>query len=171
MYYPNYPFGRRKSFSGARVIVICVLGFTFLLISALEYWLALPAWQLRLQGVQTTATAHIIGDCSDDDGSASYYFSFTFTDLRGESHRIAHDSFCTNVINDGDQVNVWYLPGNPENMMTDVESYLLYGFSGVGLLIAVVDFIIVLVMIFRFLLANRSGSSLDYTASRYRQGF
>lgn len=168
MYYPNYPFGRRRRFSFGRLIVVCSLGFTLLLLVALEYWLALPAWKVRFQGAQTTAVAHIIADCSDDDGVA-YAFSFTFKDIRGDTHRIAHDSFCTNVIDDGDQVTIWYMPGEPTNLLTDVESYLLYGFSGAGILVALADLIIILLITLRPLLAGRSRSSLDYTAARFRQ--
>lgn len=172
MYYPNYPnysIRQRKRFTGTRLLVICILSFTFLLISALEYWMALPAWQVRLHGVQTSAVAHIAGECDDDDGSVTYAFSYTFEDARGDTHRVTQDSFCTNVIDEGSHVTLWYMTEDPKNILTDFESYMLYGFSGAGILIAIVDLIIVLVLIFRPLFAGRSRSSLDYSAARFRQ--
>ena len=129
----NFPGRRGDAFSPIRRILTAIFLCVFLVITVLLYFLALPAWQLRLRGVQTSALARASSVCSsDDDSSDSYVFTYTFTGPQGKQYQITHDSFCTNVINDGDRVTVWYMPDNPTNILTTPEAILLYVFSGLG---------------------------------------
>lgn len=171
MYYKSFQthsVRKRSRNSATRPIVISILLLNFLVVAALLYWLALPAWQVRLSGVQTTAIAHVDSACGNGDDSPDYAFSYTYTGPQEKSYRVAHDNFCTNVISNGDQVTVWYMPDNPTNLLTSPEAILLYVFSamggalGLGLLIASIA---MLVQGFR---VRRAREAYDYTAADYQ---
>ncbi|HEU5381161.1 MAG TPA: DUF3592 domain-containing protein [Ktedonobacteraceae bacterium] len=132
----NYPQITRPRFSGARLFVMGVLLAVFLISAALFCWLALPAWQIHLSGVQANAIAHAHGYCEGDNDNPgiSYAFTYEFTDARGQQHRVAQDGFCTDVYQDGDHVTVWYLPHEPTRMVTDLEVHMLYIFTALGAL-------------------------------------
>jgi hypothetical protein len=132
MYYP--PSLRKPRLSGVRLIGMGIILFVLLLLALLFYLLALPAWQIRLAGVQTTAVAHEDGICAGDNDNPgdSYSFTYEFTDTHEHYHRVAQDSFCTDVYHDGDHVTIWYMPDDPTRILTDLQAIMLSLFSGIG---------------------------------------
>ena len=150
--------------SAARWLMVAIGLFGLLIITILLYFFAFPSWQLRLQGVQTTAIAHEDGICaSDDDSNDSYAFSYSFTGPQGKSYNVTHNSFCTNVISDGDQVAIWYAPDNPTNVLATPEAILLYIFSGIGGAIDLACLVITLLTLINGLRARRRRETFSYT--------
>lgn len=161
----NFSNARSSGFSLVRRVVGSLFLCIFLIITILLYFLAFPAWQVRLNGVQTTAIAHADGVCSSDDDSSSgdsYSFSYSFTDAQGKHYQIARDSFCTNIIDDGAQVTVWYMANDPHTLLTTPEAVLLYIFSGLGGGVDLVSLVIILSMVIGGLRAKRKRETLNY---------
>jgi len=153
-----------NGFSSASRIVIAIFLFVFLVLTILLYFFAFPSWQLRLTGVQATAIAHEDGICaSDDDSNDSYAFSYSFNGPQGKSYSVTHNSFCTNVINDGDQVAIWYAPDNPTNVLAMPEAILLYIFSGIGGAIDLACLLAILLTLTSGLRARRRRETFSYT--------
>lgn len=161
---PSYARASGNGFSSARRIVIAIFLFMFLVLTILLYFFAFPSWRLRFTGVQTTAIAHEDGICaSDDDSNDSYAFSYAFTGPQGQSYSVTHGSFCTNIISDGDQVTVWYMPDNPTNVLAMPEAILLYIFSGIGGAIDLACLVAMLLTLRSGLRARRGRETFDYT--------
>lgn len=138
--------------------------FIFLVITILLYLLAFPSWQLRLGGVQTTALAHADGVCANDDGSSGDSYSFTdaFTGPQGKHYQIARNDFCTNVINDGDHVAIWYTPNGPTNFLTTPEVILLYIFSAIGGAVDLACLVVILLTLISGSRARRKRETFNY---------
>lgn len=162
---PNYAGTSGNGLSSARRIVIAIFLLAFLVITILLYFFAFPSWQLRFTGVQTTAIAHEDGICESDDDSSSdsYSFTYSFSGPQGKSYSVTHDSFCTNVISDGDQVTIWYEPDNPTNVLATPEAILLYIFSGIGGAMDLACLVVILLTLSSGLRARRRRETFSYT--------
>lgn len=157
------PFGRRNnSSSPARRIVGSIFVCVFLVDGLLLYFFAWPFWQIRLNGVETTALARAVAVCDDDDGSVTYVFSYAFTDAHGTQYHITRDGFCTNTISDGDRVALWYMPGDPHQLLTTPEAILLYIFSGLGGAMDLAALVVLLLTLRNSLRARRRQEAFPY---------
>jgi transposase InsO family protein len=109
---------------------------------AVAFLLALSTWMLwdqvqigrvLLSGVPADGTVVAVNQCSR---ATAGDVTITFTDARGEGHRVRHSSFtlgCFTAYHVGDTVAVRYIPGDPAALMTQPEiadlwfSLLLFG--------------------------------------------
>lgn len=164
---PNYSNKHSNGFSVFRLIVGSIFLFILFVITILLYFFAWPLWQVRLQGVPTTAIAHISTSnmCDHDDTDKSYSHSFTylFTDAQGKQYQVPRDNFCTNLMGDGDRVTIWYMASDPHNLLTMPEAVLLYIFSGIGGIVDLASLVILLLTISGGFRARRRQETLDYT--------
>jgi len=118
-----------------RVARGCGLGgmITCLLALAIPlFWIGIPSWQVRATGVSTVGTATLVSSCgtsTDGDGNPTvetYQVSIQFTDQQGRTHQVESHWACNNFYSDGQQVSLWYLPGDPSRFLTDGEAIVLY---------------------------------------------
>lgn len=108
---------------------VCLLGLAVLIWLAASF--GIPAWYIRLTGTQTTGTAKAIASCGVDDyatqgdNAETFRYVFEFTDLRGQTHRLTNHSTCNNLYTDGEQITIWYLPGDLNSFVTSTEAFWL----------------------------------------------
>ena len=160
------PVGPR--FPLARLLLLVIPLILLLVISGLLYWLALPVWQLRLNGTQTRATAHALGICdNNNDGGPTYSFSYEFTALNGQHYNVPIESHCNNAYSDGDTVTIWYESQHPTSLLTDVDAVVLYIFSAIGGVVDLALLIMLLVVLFWPLLRRKSSANYVYPNSPY----
>jgi hypothetical protein len=120
--------------------------------------------------VETKALARATSNCSDDDDSAdSFVFTYSFTGPQGKQYQIAQDDFCTNVINDGDYVTIWYMPNDPTRLLTTPQVILLYVFSALGAVADLVCLLVILLAATRHFSARRGREMFDNPAVSLRQ--
>jgi hypothetical protein len=96
------------------------------------FLIGIPAWQVRAGGVSTVGTATLTASCgesTDADGNPTpetFEVTIQFTDQNGQLHKVGSHWACNNFYNDGEQVSLWYLPGDPSRFLTGGEAFWLY---------------------------------------------
>lgn len=132
---PGMTFGpgaKRRAARGCGLggMVGCLIALGLLAIPL--FLIGIPAWQVRAGGVSTVGTATLTSDCgasTDGDGNPSpetYQVTIQFNDQSGKLYKDESHWACNNFYNNGEQVSLWYLPGDPARFLTGGEAFWLY---------------------------------------------
>ncbi|HLW03712.1 MAG TPA: DUF4352 domain-containing protein [Ktedonobacterales bacterium] len=97
---------------GARFVTLFIV---LVILAVPGTWLIIPSLYIQVTGHATQGKASIVADCGDDDGSEDYQATILFKDSQGQLFEIPPNNTCTNFINDGDSLALWYLPDNPSS--------------------------------------------------------
>jgi hypothetical protein len=83
--------------------------------------------QARFTGIETTSLVSATEACTDSDDNSGKYFTYTFTDRNGTIQHITRSadiSDCqTNMTLDGQDVTLWYQPGDPAHFIMADDLY------------------------------------------------
>lgn len=89
-------------------------------LAVLAIWLFIPPWQIRLAGNQAQGTAVHVLDCgADDNGDETFLTVFRFRDAQGQLYEVPPGDDCNDLYQNGDPVSLWYLPSDPNRMLSD----------------------------------------------------
>jgi Protein of unknown function (DUF3592) len=123
-------------------LLVCLL--VLLPLFGLAFWLGIPAWNVRITGVQTNAVAKEIASCGADDyatqgdNAVTASFAFQYTGSHGQAYSVTSHAFCNSLYNDGEHITLWYLPNDPNSILTGEEATWLYVFTLIWLPITIV---------------------------------
>ncbi len=154
---PMAPTGGRAVARGVSIgcSIICLMLLLILAIPAV--WLGIPAWHVRVSGVQAQGTARLTQSCgttTDENGNRgaeTFHVTIQFTDQQGRQHQVGSHWGCNNFYDNGEQISLWYLPNDPSSFLTSGEATWLYIFTALWSVIVLV-LLIVLAIALSYLL-------------------
>jgi hypothetical protein len=90
--------------------------FVLLLLAIPGIWFIIPPLYIQVAGQMAQGRASVVADCGeDDDGTDTSQAAILFKDAQGQLFEIPPNNTCTNFINDGDSLTLWYLPDHPSS--------------------------------------------------------
>ena len=111
----------------------------FLLLTVLAIpgiWFILPSVYIQIVGHHTQGRVSVVADCGsdDDDDTNTNQAIILFRNDQGQLFEIPPNDTCTNFMNDGDSLTVWYLPNNPSStfVLSGIAAFF-YVFGGIWL--------------------------------------
>lgn len=116
-------------------------GCALILILALwlAYWLGIPAWYVRIGGIETSGIAKAVASCGGDDyaqqgdNAETFIYTFRFSDPQGQPYTVTREGNCNNLYSDGEHISLWYLPQDSQRILTAQEAPWLYIFTCIWL--------------------------------------